>query len=258
MTNLEQLTFSTEHAAREWHRAFEWHLDVVPPLIEVIVWMTFPSIPVSRGGSRFDKIQISGGGYFDNIPDEIPGDAAAQDAKDLWWWLVEYTRAVAEWIIPDRPAPALDDKPNPDPLSARSVALTTIGWLIDHADRVRDVAELDEHMNEMFTEIRHLRGRYGVFPRPRRQLDLCRTCGARQVVFGWVSNPNGSPKPIRVGKCRTCGETYEVQHDPAPAPTPQVVLSSVCADGRHEACESVHCQCPCGHRSGVGREVGQS
>lgn len=249
MTQLESLTYSVEHATREWHRSFEYHLDVVPPLIEIIVWMTLPSIPVSRGGSRFDKIQITGGGYFDNIPDEIPGDAAAQDARELWSWVVAYTRAVADWIEPARPAPILDERPNADPLSARSVALTTIGWLIDHAQLVHDVAELDEHTDAMFTIIRALRGRYGVFPRPRRQLELCDICGERQVVFTWAENPSGSPKPVRVGKCRTCGETYEVA---TPAPVVEAVtMSELCADGRHERCESVHCQCP--HHSVGGR-----
>lgn len=240
--NLEHLTYSAEQASREWHRSFEYHLDIVPPLIEVIVWMTLPSIPVSRGGSRFDKIQITGGGYFDNIPDEIPGDAAAHDARELWEWVTRYAAAVAEWIKPTRPLPSLDTKPNPDPLSARSVALLAVGWLIDHADQVHDVPELDEHTDAMFTDIRRLRGRYGVFPRPRRQLERCDVCGERQVEFRWADNPNGSPKPVRVGRCRTCGETYEVA-PPAPRLV-SVVISEACEAGEHALCESMHCQCP--------------
>lgn len=240
---LDHLTYSTEHAAREWHRAFEWHLDVVPPLIEMIIWTSMPSIRASR----FDQIKITGGGFIDNIPDEIPGEQALQDARELWSWLTSYTGAVAEWITPERPAPVLADKPDADPLTARSLALTTIGWLIDHDHQVHDVAELDEHTDAMFVIIRSLRGRYGVFPKPRRQLELCTTCGERQVAFAWVSNPNGSPKPIRVGKCRRCGESYEVKEAAAPTPAP-IVLSEACADLEHVECESLHCECHCHQR----------
>ena len=255
MTSLEHLTYATEHARQEWRRSFEYHLDVVPPLIEVIVWMTLPSIPVSRGGSRFDRLQITGDNALRDLGDVVvSSEAAVADARILWAWLVNYLNAVTGWLnvgipVPWAPilGPSLDAKPNPDPFLARGAALLAIGWLIDNADRVYEIPELEEHTDVMFNEIRHLRGKYGVFPRPRRQLERCDTCGYRSVVFMWADGPNGSPKPVRVGRCKTCGETYEVA--PAVVRLPNVTLSEACADGAHADCSSVHCGCVCGHRS---------
>lgn len=204
---------------REWVRQFTWHLDVVPPLMDALVTMTLPVIPVSRGGSRFDKIQITGGGYrdnmqlldvFDNLADgTMVKGGATVDATELWSWVVAYTRAVAEWIAPTRLVPALDDKPNADPLTARAVALVTVGWLIDHADQIEPLHELDEHRDTMFALIRRLRGRYGVHRHPRRSRPAkCEVCEAFAVVVDWVAPENGSPKPVQVGKCRECGQMY--------------------------------------------------
>ncbi len=243
MMNIESLAEAAEQASREWHRAFEYHLDIVPPLMDAIVTETLPSIPVSRGGSRFDRIQITGDNGHRDVSDSLVSTGpAVQDAREIWWHVVDYATAVAEWIKPERPAPELSEKPNPDPLLARGIALTTVGWLIDHAEQVRQVVELEQTMDELFAEIRRLRGKYGVSPRPRQRLELCDVCGERQVAFTWADNPSGSPKPVRVGKCRTCGETYAVA-EPTPA-SMTVVMSELCADGAHEKCESVHCDCP--------------
>ena len=48
---------------RMWVHSFEWHLSVVPALMDALVEATLPRIPVSRGGSRFDKDKITGGGF---------------------------------------------------------------------------------------------------------------------------------------------------------------------------------------------------
>jgi len=242
MTQLEQLTLTTEQTHRDWVRAFTWHLDVVPPLIEVIIWMTYPHVRASR----FDQIKITGGGYIDNVPDVESAAAVLADARELWWLIVDYTRAVAEWIESTRPAPALDEQPNADPLSARSDALLAVGWLIDHAEHIHQVHELDEHTDSMLADIRRLRGRYGVFPKPRPQRERCRVCGERKVASSWMQNPTGSPKPLRVTSCQGCGDTHTIEDAVTPArSTTTVVLSEACADLAHEACRSLHCQCTC-------------
>lgn len=212
------LNFDPER--REWRREFEWHLDIVPALMDTLVSLTLPTIPVSRGGSRFDKLQITGGGYIDNVPLDrfdvtadgaIVAAGAEADARELWSWLVEYTGAVAEWL--GESCPTLEPAPNADPLLARSIALTTVGWLIDRADLIEPISELESHRVEMFTLIRRLRGLYGVHRHPRRVRARCGTCGARAVVVDWVDAVNGSPKPEQVGKCRMCGQVYRTEGD---------------------------------------------
>jgi len=204
---------------RRWVHEHTWHLDIVPHLIDALVEATLPRIPVSRGGSRFDKDQITGGGWVDSLAaldqfdvttdGTVVQKGAVADARELWDWLIGYTSAVAEWIEPERPCPPLPGKVNPDPLTARGEALLIVGWLIDHADPISQVTELDTHRAEMFRLIRHLRGRYGVYDHPRRAKPaICRTCGERAVVIDWVDPGNGSPKPVMGGKCKTCGEVY--------------------------------------------------
>lgn len=193
-------------AAREWRRSFEYHLDIVPPLMEILVWMTIPSIPVSRGGSQFDRPQVTGGGFVDNVPVIDTGRGPEADATFMWEWLVAYTRAVTAWITPHRPAPVLPDTPDADPLTARSLSLVTVGWLIDHADLVRAVDELEQSREEMFATIRQLRGRYGVFPRPRRPRARCGLCGVVAVVVDWVTGEGGTARPVQVARCKACGD----------------------------------------------------
>lgn len=217
-----------EQPHRAWVAAFTWHLDLVPALLEVLVDATLPQIPVGNG-SRFDKDQISGGGYRDNmqildrflIGDDgtLTQTGAAADATELWDWLTQYTAGVASWLNHDVPVPyALNPanlppinarRPDADPLTARGLALITIGWLIDHADEIAEFHELDEHREAMFALIRRLRGRYGVFSHPRRaRPTICQVCGERAVVIDWIDGANGSPRPVKGGKCRNCGQQY--------------------------------------------------
>lgn len=215
----------TDAVHRQWVQSFTWHLDLVPELMGRIVEETLPGIPVG-GGSRFDKEQITGGGFRDNMTiadrfvvnddGSIRHTGPAADAEDLWRWLVSYTAAVAVWLNHDVPVPfALDTPPavgrraNPDPLTARGHALVTVGWLIDRADRIAPITELETHREEMFTLIRRLRGRYGAVGVVRRaRPKVCQVCGERAVVVDWLDGLNGSPKPVRGGKCKTCGQEY--------------------------------------------------
>lgn len=249
--------------ADRWLRSFEHHLDLVPPIMDAIVTSTIPHIRATVT----DKDRITGGGPVDNMTaflrgvdvgsdGRVVGVGAAADAETLWWWVVTFTRAVAANIKPIRSAPALVDRPDADPLTARSVALTTVGWLVDHADQIQQLTVYESDIDEMFHEIRHLRGKYGVHQTPRRPRARCATCGTISVVVTWVDGPNGSLKPVRAGKCRTCGAVYR----DAPAPVEEShaaareVRSLACADLTHAMCRSLHCECSC-HAVDAEREA---
>ncbi|GLJ78650.1 hypothetical protein [Microbacterium imperiale] len=205
-----------EARSLEWRRAFEWHLDQVPPLMDTLSTL---SVTLLRA-SRVDQIKVTGGGYIDNVP--VSDRSAGVDADELWTWLVAYTRAVVAWIEPqlqpdDRPSIANDPRtwtavaprPDADPLSARTVALLTIGWLIDHAGLIEPIRELDAHAETMFKLIRKLRGIHRGGSVARRQRPrVCGVCGECAVLVDWVDGANGSPKPVQVGRCKVCGQTY--------------------------------------------------
>jgi len=205
-----------DQADRRWRDEFEWHLSIVPVLMDVLVDATLPVIPVGLG-SRFDKDQITGGGYRDNMAmaDRIDTGPVA-DARDLWDWVIGYTLAVSSWLNHDVPAPYAADIPpvvdrrvNADPLTARGLALVTAGWLIDRADRIVLLTELEDHRAEMFRTIRHLRGRYGVFNHPRRARPTqCTICGEMTVHTRWATSTDGRPRSIEVKTCSTCGDEH--------------------------------------------------
>lgn len=236
-------------------RSFEHHLDLLAPVMDAIVTGTVPHIRASVT----DKIIVSGGGPVDNMTaflvafDQsdhgrgVESGGAAADATNLWWQVVDYVHAVAEWI--GQPSPALSQKPDADPLLARGIAMTTAGWLIDRWPLIEPIHELDETRDELFTEIRHMQGRYGVFAKPRRPRARCAVCGAVAVVVTWVDNPNGSAKPVKAGRCMNCAQTYDEFPEPPQQPhtVARVTVSEACADLAHEACKSIHCECPCGH-----------
>lgn len=254
-----------EAAELRARRQFEHHLDLLAPVMDAIVTSTVPSIRASVT----DKVMVSGGGSVDNMTaflgafDQsthgtgVSAGGAARDAGHLWWQVIDYTRAVTAWLNVTIPPPFAPDLPptwthrvNPDPVTARALGMTTAGWLIDRWHLIEPITELTPAMDDLFREIRHMQGRYGVHPNPRRPRARCATCGTLSVVITWVDNPNGSAKPVKAGKCRTCGETYtETAEAATQAHTvSRAVLSEACADLVHEACRSVHCDCPCGHQ----------
>ena len=57
------MAIDPDAAHDQWVREHEWHLGLVPAILEALVESTLPQLPVSRGGSRFDKDQITGGGF---------------------------------------------------------------------------------------------------------------------------------------------------------------------------------------------------
>lgn len=220
----------TERADHEWRRAFEWHLDQVPPLMEALGVLRMPSIR----STQFDKVRISGGGYTDYDPQlaltvtdtgAIVDAGYTRDQAELWAMLVEYVRAVTAWLnatitVPHAPIlPPLaqtqwqSPRPSGDPLTARAEALHAIGWLIDHAPSIQVVAlELEPFREDLFTLIRRTRGRHrSAGTRRRARPRRCGICGECAVIVDWVDGANGSPRPVQVGKCKICGQTYTEQ-----------------------------------------------
>jgi len=223
MTTIPLDAIDPEAATVRARRQFEHHLDLLPPIMDAIVTGTVPHIRATQT----DRVKITGGGAVDNMTaflqafDQtshgagVAAGGAAADARHLWWEVIEYTRAVTAWLnvtiaapwAPDLP-PTWTTTPNADPLTARALAMTTAGWLIDRWHLIEPVRELDEARDYLFTEVRHMQGKYGVHPNPRRPRARCAVCGALAVVVTWIDGPKGSPKPVRAARCRNCGQTY--------------------------------------------------
>lgn len=206
MIDIEQ-AIDPEAAHRQWARQYEYHLGLIPKLLGAALALAAPHIPVSRGGSQFDRPQITGGGYYNTIPTGGAGEYAAGDATYLWSLLAEYASAVSEWL--DAPT-RIPGKCPGSSTAAHDAALLIVGTLITHAESVWAHRDLDAFEQEMFREIRrqqrrHLPEHDGL---PQHARD-CTTCGeARAVRVAWVDGENDSPKPVQVGKCRVCGEVY--------------------------------------------------
>lgn len=245
---------------RAWEAHFTYHLDILPPLMEALVWLVLPSVPVSRGGSQFDRPQITGGGYFDVVP-VTDGRTSMTDAIGVWERVAEYVTRItvrlnlpvrAPWapILPPLWGPWLS-RVNPDPLLARRHALMITGWLADHTDQIITFHELQESEDALFFELRALRARYGVSPRPRRPREICGVCGTRAVTVQWVPAKDGSPKPVRAAVCSNCGDTHLAPAEDAHRPhrAARVILTEACETGHHDKCTSMHCECSCRHRS---------
>lgn len=202
-----------EAASLRARRQFEHHLDLLPPVMDAIVTTTLPAIRAEQVEKR-----VSGGGHVDNMTmflhafdqtsrgDGVGAGGATRDAAELWWMVVDFTQAAAAWI--GQPPPNLSARPDADPLTARGVALTTAGWLIDRWELIEPVHELDGARDSLFQTIRRMQGRYGVFANPRRPRARCAVCGLLAVTVTWIDGPNGSPKPIQAARCRNCGQTY--------------------------------------------------
>lgn len=201
------LAIDPDAAHHEWARQIEYHLGLVPKLLGAALALSAPSIPVSRGGSQFDRPQITGGGYYDSIPTGGGEAYAAGDATYLWSLLAEYAESVSEWLGAGTRIPA---KCPATSRGAHDAALVIVGTLIDHAPLIWEHRQLDAFEQEMFAEIRrqqrrHLPAHEGV---PQHARD-CAVCGSeRSVRVRWADGLSGSPKPRQIGVCRVCNQEY--------------------------------------------------
>ncbi|MFI8593764.1 hypothetical protein ACIGCK_04950 [Microbacterium sp. NPDC078428] len=196
---------------RRWVDSWLYHLDQIPPLLETTMLLAAPRVGVSRGGSRFDRPQVTGGGYIDNIP--ITDTSTTVDADLLWATLHAYLHAVATKagnLPPLAEHDRLWNTTTPTaPPDARARAIEATGWLADLVEHVVDWPELAPLEDELFALIRRMKGRYRSAGTARRARPrACATCGEVAVVVDWVTPGNGSPKPVQVGVCRVCGQQY--------------------------------------------------
>lgn len=208
------LAIDPEAIEREWVRSFEWHLDQIPPLMETMGVLAIPSI----SATRIDQIKITGGGYVDNVP--IVDTGVSTNAHTLWAMLVEYLKACTEWLNLDleKPEfPSLWSNPrqweaptvNPDPVTAHRLALESIAWLIDRADRIRQLDQLEDYREALFAAVRRAKGRYRGAGTPRRAKPRpCGVCGECAVLIDWADSPENDGQARPVGRCRVCGQVY--------------------------------------------------
>lgn len=211
---MTDITFALdpETARVRWTHQLEAHLGLIPGLLSTALSLDIaaatPHIPVSRGGSQFDRPQITGGGYYNSAPVMIGSNPrAAGDATYLWSLLADYATAVSEWLGADTTIPS---KCPSTPRGAYDAANVIVGTLLHAAGEVWEHRVLDSFEQDMFAEIR--RQQRWLLPShrgmPQHARD-CTTCGEpRSVWVTWVDGPNGSPKPVQVGKCKTCGQEY--------------------------------------------------
>lgn len=205
---MSDIGFTTEqqadHDYRRWVHQFEHHLGQIPDVLSMLVTLAQPTIGVSRGGSRFDRLQITGGNEHRDLGDTID-ETLTRDAGYLWGLLTGYAATVWERAEDTRAdAPNLTVSPLTTAAAAKDSALLTVGWLIHHAPTVYGISELDEDCDELFSTVRRLKAVHGIHPHPRPT--LCDTCGRRRVEWDYVDVKGGGV--LRVGVCRSCGETF--------------------------------------------------
>ncbi len=222
---MTDIGFTTEqqadHDYRRWFHSFEHHLGQLPVVLSMLVTLAQPTIGVSRGGSQFDRLQVSKGGLVNEEQDmsallvrtrgENGNSGPGGDAEYLWGLLTGYAATV--WDRADNTrgdAPDLAGGALTTASAAKDATLLTVGWLIHHAPAVYSLAEIEEDRDELFRTIRRLKAVHGIHPHPRRA--LCGTCGRWQVEHDYTDLKDGTV--IRVGVCRSCGETFteDVSH----------------------------------------------
>lgn len=198
---------------RRWVERYEWHLGVVPSILDVMR----DEVPrISSDSRRYGAERVSSS--RDGAP--LPFNADTLDSADeLWAALVQYAENVDEILATTAPL-VLAPLPTVGRWRARGEAqgirstgdvrrdaFAIVGWLIDRVDWIAPLTQLEDSEDFLFGLIRRSRARYlGGTPRrgPRRTCPLCR---AGEVVVTFVEAPL-STKGERVAKCSLCGEVY--------------------------------------------------
>ena len=154
--------------------------------------------------------RVSGGGGEAPLPFRAdPMD----DCDDVWAALVEYIGEVAERL--QDPAPGATGASWGVQGNVRGIGagvsgdqaykagFVLIAWLIDRAEKVRDLHLVDSEQH-LFGLIRKLVKRYVDAPpieRPAHRR-FCSVCGERAVLTDWVLGDSGE------AVCRVCGAVY--------------------------------------------------
>lgn len=190
---------------RMWQERYEQHLDQVPQLLEVLRDGVNP-----LKAARIDTERVSGGGGAAPLPFRAdPMD----DCDDVWAALVEYVGEVAERLqetAPGATGASWAASGNVRGIGAGvsgdqayKAGFVLIAWLIDRAEKVRDLHLVDTEQH-LFGLIRKLVKRYVDAPpieRPAHRR-FCSVCGEKAVLVDWVLGDSGE------AVCRVCGAVY--------------------------------------------------
>lgn len=199
---------------RRWLERYEWHVGLVPGLLQVMR----DDVPrISSDSRRYGAERVSSS--RDGAP--LPFNADTLDnADELWAALVQYAENVDELLAESAPL-VLAPLPTVARWRARGEAqgirstgdvrrdaFAIVGWLIDRVDWIAPLTVLEDSEDFLFTLIRRSRARY--LGNPARRATgrrLCPLCRTGEVVVTFVDAPL-STKGERVAKCSLCGEVF--------------------------------------------------
>lgn len=196
-----------------WTKRYEWHLDQVPGLLEV---MRDATPRISSDSARYGTERTSSSRDGAPVPFSID---AVDDADELWGVLAAYVLEVADLLGEQPPhvfraswwraGEVQGVRASADSRTARADAFTVVGWLVDREEVIAPHSGLQDSEEHLFTLIRKTRGRWqGHVRPPRARPRLCGVCGQVSVVIEWMDVPGGIGPALPVGRCSTCGQLY--------------------------------------------------
>ncbi|MFJ4174023.1 hypothetical protein [Microbacterium sp. NPDC089696] len=191
-----------------WVRRFEWHLDQLPGILEVL--------RADSSGLKAARLseRVSGGGGPARLPFNVD---LVDTTDDLWAAVIEYTSEVAERLgetVTDavtwrRSGAAVGLSSAVTGYQARVLAFAVVRWLTERSEEISGLP-MNDAEDHLFGMIRRLRVQYMLPPveRPSRRR-TCEACGERAVAAEWVSDALG--RGVLVVECRDCGESYDTE-----------------------------------------------
>lgn len=216
---------SPEEQWRRWVKRYTRHLDQLPGLFEA---MRSDVLPI--GAVRYDRDRVDMS--RDGVP--VPFRVEVVDAiDDLWAALVQYSENVAQLLEADLPRVSVwrvgsEVAGVSSSADVRSDAYALIAWLIERADVILPLQELDDPQEYLFALIRSNARRF-MSPVPERGR-RCKVCGAAQVRVSWSDRGE-------VARCERCQDTVLLE-----VPRPR---SESCSLGAHVGCGWAECLCSC-------------
>ena len=223
-----------EHNRARWIERYEWHVDQIPKILEVLRDEAY-SVKTTRWGLSAER--ISGGGGESPLPFRVD---VIDDGDHLWAQLSDYVEDVA--AVLDEPAPiarATSSTPVPwKPVfervswsrrigriqglpaglpGARAAAYgyVVIGWLCDRVEQIADL-DIGDAEEILFGVIRRLRARYTAPAVTRRRRD-CPICLEGKVTLQWVDVDGVSTQAAKCDRCRKTWDSTD-QRDGAESP----------------------------------------
>ncbi len=189
---------------QRWVTSYVWHTDQLPLLIETTGTLALPASGCHGVGRRSTGRRSPAGGTTTASPSATgePPTTPGNCGPCCGGYLEQvHSRLPAAPTIAPRRAGERRHRP-PDRVHRHRVARGRRRAISD----LHDVAPVED---DLFALIRRLRGRYATAGTARRAHPrTCTTCGEAAVVVDWMDGANGSPRPVQVGVCRSCGEIY--------------------------------------------------